>query len=54
MFLNNVPKKQSDRIRRYHKRKDLGISFDKSHVLKTFIIFVSVQKKKLVENVGEK
>ena len=31
MFDNNVPKKQSHiRMRRYHKRNDLAISFDKS------------------------
>ena len=31
MFANNIPKKQSNiRIRRYYKRNDLAISFDKS------------------------
>ena len=30
VFPNNVPKKQSNRIKRYDKRNDLAISFDKS------------------------
>ena len=31
VFTNNVPKKQSNtRIRKYYKRNDLAISFDKS------------------------
>ena len=31
MFANNVPMKQSNiRTRRYYKRNDLAISFDKS------------------------
>ena len=57
MSTNNVPKKQSNiRISRYYKRNDLALSFDKSGdvVLETFIVFVLVQKKKLVVNEGER
>ena len=57
MSTNNVPKKQSNiRISRYYKRNDLALSFDKSGdvVLEIFIVFVLVQKKKLVVNEGER
>ena len=52
VFPNNVPKKQSDRIRRYYKRNDLGISFDMSLVLKTFTTFVSGSKEKAGSKCG--
>ena len=58
MFANNVPKEQSNiRVRRYYKRNDLAISFDKSNDVmcsKHLSLLFLVQKKKLVVNVGEK
>ena len=58
MFANNVQKKKSNiRIRRYNKRNDLAISFDKSgdvRCLKHLSFLFLVQKKKLVVNMGEK